>query len=486
MPRTFVAPRTSLEKALASIWATVLQIEQVGIHDNFFALGGDSLLATGVLAHIHDILLLDVEVSRFFEAPTVAEMAQHLETLIHSGQARRLSSAIPRVPRQKGWMPASIAQERLCELQHALPDLPFLNILYALRLTSSLDVAVLERSINEIVRRHEILRTTFDVERRPSRAGHCTTVDRAPEVRGSACVARVQEGDSRTPAYSRRGASFLRPRARSPVARSLAAAGRAGTPLAHHHAPIICDGWSLGVLVEELTALYDAFSAGQQTPLAPLPIQYADFARWQRQWRSYPEIDAQLAYWREQLHDPLPVMKLASARSETDHRRSCAPRGGRWHCRRGWRRRSNALAKKKAAPCSWRSSPRSKCCCISTWARTTCAWPRWSPIATDRGASTLIGPLANTVILRTDLGGDPTPREVMRRVRATALAAFAHQELPFEELRRDARARAWPQACGAWLNVMIWLQNSALRPIASLRTQARFRGGQSESCCCRW
>src|SRR5262249_55235507 len=111
----FVAPRTSLEKELAQIWAKVLKAEKVGIHDNFFALGGDSLLATEVLADIHAMLHLDVEVTSIFEAPTVAEMAQHLEMLIDSGQAGRLSSAIPRSARE-GWAPASIAQQHLCVL----------------------------------------------------------------------------------------------------------------------------------------------------------------------------------------------------------------------------------------------------------------------------------------------------------------------------------------------------------------------------------
>ena len=112
---------------------------------------------------MYEITQVELEVSRFFEAPTVAEMAHHLETLIQAGQAPRPSSAIVRVPREDGVAPASIAQERLWKLQHALPDIPFFNVLYALRLTSPVDAAVLERSINEIVRRHEILRTTFAV-----------------------------------------------------------------------------------------------------------------------------------------------------------------------------------------------------------------------------------------------------------------------------------------------------------------------------------
>jgi non-ribosomal peptide synthetase component F len=240
-------------------------------------------------------------------------MAQHLEMLIDSGQARRLSSAIPRST-QEGWAPASIAQERLCALQHALPDIPFLNILYALRLTSSFDVAVLERSINEIVRRHEILRTTFDVEegRHVQVIAPQLTVPLRFEDLHGLPESKMETAGQRLIQEEALHSFDL---ARGPLmrARLLRLAEREHLLLISLHQSI-CDGWSLGVLVEELTALYDAFSAGQQTPLAPLPIQYTDFARWQRQWRSYPEIGAQLAYWREQLHDPLPEIKLASAR----------------------------------------------------------------------------------------------------------------------------------------------------------------------------
>ncbi len=464
MPRTFLAPRTSLEKELAGIWATVLQIEQVGIHDDFFALGGDSLLATQVLAHIHTILLLDVEVSCFFEAPTVAEMAQHLEALIDSGQARRLSSAIPRSARED-WAPASIAQERLCKLQHALPDLPFLNILYALRLTSSLDVAVLERSINEIVRRHEILRTTFDV--RDSRhvqviAQQLTVPLRFEDLHG------LPESKMETAGHRliQEEALHSFDLTRGPLlrARLLRMAEREHLLLITMH-QVTCDGWSLGVLVEELTALYDAFSAGQQTPLAPLSIQYTDFARWQRQWRSYPEIVAQLAYWREQLHDPLPVIELAPAgpRRTIDDLRTA--------------RREVALPAKLSEALKRFSQEEGGTLFMALIAAFKTLLHlyvaeedvRVATLVANRnrpGSEHLIGPLVNTVILRTNLGGDPSPREVMRRVRATALAAFTHQELPFEELVETLeRERGLKPA--ALSKMMIWLQNAALRPIAS-------------------
>jgi acyl-CoA synthetase (AMP-forming)/AMP-acid ligase II/acyl carrier protein len=470
-PRTLVTPRTSLEKELAHIWATVLQIEQIGVHDDFFALGGDSLQATQVLAHIHSRLRLDLEVSRFFAAPTVAETAEHLETLIASGQARRLSNAIPRSA-GAGLAPASVAQQRLCELQQALPDLPFLNILYALRLTSSLDVTVLERSINEIVRRHEILRTTFaGVD-----GGYVQVI--APQLN----VPLRFEDLQRLPKSKKETAGHRAIQeealhsfdlARGPLlrARLLRLAKREHLLLITMH-QAICDGWSLGVLVEELAALYEAFTTGLQTPLSPLSIQYTDFARWQLQWRSYPEIAVQLAYWREQLRNPLPVMKLAPARPKRaiDDLRTA--------------RREVALPAELAQAIKRFSQEEGG----TLFMALTAAFKtllhlyaaeddvRVATLVANRnrpGSERLIGPLVNTVILRTNLSGQPSAREVMRRVRATALAAFAHQELPFEELV-ETLERERDLEPPSLSKVMIWLQNAALRPIASSRHKLAF------------
>ena len=142
------------------IWADVLRREKVGIHDDFFALGGELLLAAQAMTCIYESMQLSVEVASLFDAPTVAEMAEHIEKLIQAGNAKRPSSNIPRALRENA-PSASAAQERLWNLHHALPDLPFFNILYVLRITSSLDNAILQRALDEIVQRHEILRTTF-------------------------------------------------------------------------------------------------------------------------------------------------------------------------------------------------------------------------------------------------------------------------------------------------------------------------------------
>jgi hypothetical protein len=228
---------------------------------------------------------------------------------------------------------------------------------------------------------------------------------------------------------------------------------------------VICDGWSLSVLAEELAVLYDAFSAGRPMPIAPLSIQYADFARWQRQWRLHPDIAAQLGYWGEQLHDPLPVMKLARLRptARVDALRTA--------------RREVAIPARLSEALKRFSQQQGGTLFMGLLAGFKILLHRYAgeedlrvaTLLANRnrpGTEHLIGPLANTVILRTELGGDPTPREVMRRVRATTLAAFAHQDLPFEELVAALeRGRALEPA--TLVQVMILLHNEALRPIAS-------------------
>jgi acyl-CoA synthetase (AMP-forming)/AMP-acid ligase II len=471
MPPISVPPRTPLEQTLAGFWAQILQVERIGIHDDFFALGGDSLLAARVLTHMYQITHREVEVARFFAAPTVAEMARHLETLIQAGQAPRPSLGVVSVSREDQ-PPASIAQERLWKLQQALPGMPFFNVLYVLRLTSPVDVAVLERSINEIVRRHELLRTIFDVVdgRHVQAIASCLTVPlpfddlRAlSKSKKEAIAHQLIEGELLHSFDLAQGPLFR--------ARLVRLAGQEHLLLIAMH-QVICDGWSLGVLVGELAALYDAFSAREPSPLRPLSIQYADFAHWQRHWQSHPDIVAQLAYWRGQLHDPLPVMKLAGARS------------GRTIDGFRTARREIALPASLSEAAKRFSHREGGTLFMALVAALKVLLHRYSGqddlrVATNVAnrnrpeSERLIGPLVNTVILRTNLSGDPSPQEVMRRVRATTLAAFAHQDLPFEELVETLeRERAFEPV--ALAQAMILLQNAALRPMASSGNKLTF------------
>jgi acyl-CoA synthetase (AMP-forming)/AMP-acid ligase II len=459
--RTFAAPRTPLENVLAGIWADVLRLDQVGIHDDFFALGGDSLLAAHVLTSIHDAMHLDVGVVSLFDAPTVAEMAEYLETLIKAGRAGQ--AEIARVPRDEQ-LPASPAQERLWTLQQAVPDLPFFNILYALRITSPLDATLVERSLNEIVRRHEILRTTIDVEG----SRHIQVI--APQLAVPLAVDDLHKLltlKKEAAAHRLIQAELMHSfdLARGPLirARIVRLAQDEHLLLITMH-QMIADGGSLGVMAEELAALYEAFATGKASPLPPLPIQYADFAAWQRAWQSHSDVAAQLDYWRERLHGPLPVLKLGAAQS----RRAASELTAQ---------RDIALPASLTETVKQFSRPEGGTLFMALVVALKTLLHRYAGeddlrLATNvanrnrAGTEGLIGPLANTVILRTGLGGDPTVREVMRRVRATTLAAYAHQDLPFEVVAETlARERKLDPAQLA--QVMILLHNAALRPAAS-------------------
>jgi Condensation domain len=232
---------------------------------------------------------------------------------------------------------------------------------------------------------------------------------------------------------------------------------------------VVSDGWSFGVLANELAALYDAFSSGVESPLAPLSIQFADFSFWQRRWQSQPDMIAQLAYWREQLRDPLPAIKLAKRRPP---RRTI---DAFWTARREWALPTGlSEAAKRFSQREGGTLFMVLVAALKTLLHRYLAQDdlRVATLVANRnrpGTEGLIGPLANTVILRTSLTGDPNPLEVMRRVRATTLAAYAHQDLPFEDLV-ESLERERSRSHLPLSEVMITLHNASLRPIISSRT----------------
>jgi hypothetical protein len=324
-------------------------------------------------------------------------------------------------------------------------------------------VTVLERSINEIVRRHEILRTTFTAV-----DGRCVQVI-APELSipltfkdlralpPSKIETAVHELVKKELSYS-----FVLER--SPLIRThLVRLAERSHLLLIAMPGLIEDGWSLGVLVNELLTLYDAFSAGRASPLTSLPIQYADFAEWQRRWRSYPDIVAQLTYWEEQLQGPMPVMKLSKGRRQrkiddyTTALRQIALPARLFEAAKDFSQREGVtlFVTLMAA--------------LKTLLRCYTGVDDLR-VATDvanrnrPGAERLFGPIANMVILRTSLRGDPTGREVIRRVRATTLAAIANQDIAFEAVAEVIeRDRAINPA--ALAQVKMSLQGASLRAV---------------------
>lgn len=463
-PQASVAPRTPLENVLAGIWADVLGREQVGIHDDFFALGGDSLLAAQAMTSIYETMQLKVEVAGLFDAPTVAEMAEHLEKLIQAGNAKQPSLNIARAS-QGDAPPASPAQERLWHLHRALPDLPFFNILYVLRVTSAIDITILERALNEIVHRHGTLRTTF------AAAGERLVQIIAPRLTVPLDVSDFRKLSK--PGKERAGHRTVEQELlhsfdleRGPLMRTrlLRLAEKEALLLLCMHQSLV-DGRSVGLLAEELAALYKAFAAGKPAPFAPPPIQFADFAAWQREWRSRPDGAAQLGYWRERLSGPLPAVTLATARSgrvtddfRTAERDLVLPARLADAVREFSHREGGTLFMALVAGLMTLMHRKSGTDDVRV---ATNVANRSRP-----GSERLIGPLVNTVILRTRLDGNPTPREVLRRVRSTTLAAYAHQDLPFEDLS-ESLARDQGVDPADLARVMILLHNAALRRVAN-------------------
>ncbi|WP_164021878.1 non-ribosomal peptide synthetase, partial [Pyxidicoccus trucidator] len=308
----FVAPRTPTEQLLAFQWSLLLKATRVGARDNFFELGGHSLLATQVISRIRATFGVDLPISALFAAPTLEALAASIDTLAREGLGPKLPSLLP--VERTGALPLSFAQQRLWFLDQFIPDSALYNMPAPLRLEGTLDTAALERSLTELVRRHEVLRTSF-----PSEAGQPLQVIASPSplslerVDLSALPAAEREDEARRliEAECRKPFSL----ARGPLLRALLlklADAEHVLLLNVHH--IISDGWSLGVLVREVAALYEAFCQGQPSPLPELPVQYADFAAWQRQWLQGEALEAQFSYWRQQLAGSPQVLELPTDR----------------------------------------------------------------------------------------------------------------------------------------------------------------------------
>ncbi|NTW02101.1 MAG: AMP-binding protein, partial [Oscillochloris sp.] len=426
-------PRTQVEGVLATLWAKVLGLSVIGIEDDFFLHGGHSLLATQLITRIREAFQIDLPLRTVFESPTVALMAEQVEIAIRSTRGM-LAPPITRVPRD-ATLPLSFAQQRLWFLDQLEPHSPFYNLPETVRLTGPLDVAALEHSLNQVLCRHEILRTIFAaVDGRP----HQVIL---PELQIPLLISDLRgHPDAEAEALRLASEETARPfdLACGPLLRvrlvRLAADDHLVILVLHH---IITDGWSSGVLIREIGAFYSAFVEGQLASLPQLPIQYADYAVWQRAWlqasdgeRESP-LQTQLAYWKQQLRGAPPLLELPTDRPRppiqsfagafqsfvlpielsTKLRELCRQTGATMFM--------TVLAAFNVLLMRYSGQ---EDICVGT------------PVANrDRAElEPLVGFFVNTLVLRTDLSGDPGFRILLGRVRETALSAYAHQDLPFE------------------------------------------------------
>ena len=435
----YVAPQNEIEIRLAKIWAEVLSVEVVGRDDNFLELGGHSLLAAQIAARIRSQFAFEAPLSALFESPTVALLAEHI-----AGGASDAIRTIAKADRSEA-LPLSFNQQQFWLLDQVSPNRATYNVSTGLKIDGPLDLKKLQDVVDCLVDRHEILRTNV-----------VTTTASAVQVISPSLSIPVRVADlSGLPAaraMSQRAAIFAEERdhifdlSKGPLMRvRLLKFGDKQHELliTFHH--IICDGWSINVLLRELTHLY--LKNVDINALPQLSIQYADFAVWQRRWLEDEAIERQLNYWRRELADAPTFLELP-----TDYSR---PAIRTWEGGRVSARLPDELTE------SIRTLSRQENATLFTTllAAFQTLLFRYSgqddvvvgsPVAgrTMFETENLIGAFVNTLVLRGDLSGNPTFREVLDRVRQTVMSAFCHQDLPFErlveELNPERRANRSP------------------------------------------
>ncbi|MBU8901095.1 non-ribosomal peptide synthetase, partial [Corallococcus sp. M34] len=295
---------------LARLWSELLNQERIGAEDDFFALGGHSLRATQLVSRIRAQFRVDLPLRAVFEATTLTALARRIDEASHEARG---SDAPVLAPVSRGQpLPLSFAQQRLWFLDQLQPGTTAYNMPSALRLEGTLDVDALERAFSDLIRRHESLRTTFSSgEGEPIQLIAPPTPFQLDRIDLSAREDR--EDESLRLAEAETTLPFELATGPLVRARLLKLAPQQHVLLVTMH-HIVSDGWSMGVLVRELIAFYRAHIEGRSSPLPELPIQYADYAVWQRQWLRDGVLDAQLAYWKQQLADAPALLELPTDR----------------------------------------------------------------------------------------------------------------------------------------------------------------------------
>src|SRR6266850_848498 len=310
--RRYEAPQGEIEEILATIWQELLHVERVGRHDNFFELGGHSLLAVQAISRLRESFRVEISLRNLFEAPTIASLREKVEAALRQGVVQQ-APALVRVPRE-GDVALSFAQQRLWFIAQLEPNNTAYNVPAAVRLRGKLNVTALEQTLSEVIRRHEVLRTIFkEMEGRAVQVIMPAEPVKLFLVDLSEVGEEEREGELMRLAKEEAEQRF--DLTQGPLLRVwLLRLGEEDQVVffTMHH--IVSDGWSREVLIREVTELYKAFSEGRVSPLPELPIQYGDYAVWQRDWMRGEVFEEQLNYWKNQLKD-LPVLELPTDRT---------------------------------------------------------------------------------------------------------------------------------------------------------------------------
>ncbi|HEV2844148.1 MAG TPA: condensation domain-containing protein, partial [Thermoanaerobaculia bacterium] len=426
----YVAPTTATEEVIAGVWSDLFGIAGIGVFEDFMELGGHSLLATRMVSRLRDTLGIEVPLRTVLENPTVAALAAEIASL--GSEAGSPPPPLAPMPHE-GDVPLSFAQERLWFLERLTPDTAFYNMAIALRLTGELRIEAFAAALREVVRRHETLRTGF-----ASREGTPVQVIEpwldfevpVLDLTGLPAAGREIRVLELAAEHTQRPFDLSHPPLLRVSLLRLSATEHV-LLLAMHH--IVSDGWSMGVLVSEVSRLYAALLEGGASPLPELPVQYADYALWQRSWLQGEALEGQLAWWRRRLAGAPALLELPTDRPRTALR---AQRGGKVASlipaavltglrelgqRAGATPFTVLLAGLQALLARYAAADD-----VSV-----------GSVVAGRTRSELeglIGFFVNTLVLRTDLSGDPSFAGLLGRARETTLGAYAHQDVPFEKL----------------------------------------------------
>ncbi len=472
--------RGAVEELVAGIWCQVLGVASVPAAADFFALGGHSLLATQVISRLRAATGVELPVREMFQSPTVEALARAVTAALAAGGAGNAGAMPPAIGRaaRDGELPLSFAQERLWFLDRLAPGSAAYHIPVALRAQGALSLPAMAAALDAMTQRHEALRTTFGASR--GAGGGAVAAGGAAALRGGPRPVQVVNAPVAAAPLPVIDLAALPPAEREAEARRLVdaevarpfdlerdavlrqSALRLGAAdhvllLVVHH--IAADGWSIGVMVREITALYAAAVAARPAALPPLPVQYADFAVWQRQWLRGEALERQLAYWRRRLA-AAPALDLP-----TDRPRPAA---------QSFRGATRMHAVPAATAAALRETARrgDATLFMLLLAAFQTLLGRYAgrddvvvgtPIANRTRAEIepLIGFFVNTLVLRGDLAGDPPFGELLARTRRAALEAYSHQDLPFERLVEELRPER-RLAHNPLFQVMFAVQNTPL------------------------
>ncbi|MEO1427763.1 MAG: amino acid adenylation domain-containing protein [Cyanobacteria bacterium J06633_8] len=427
----YIAPRNHTEETIANIFGEVVKVQNVGIHDDFFSLGGNSLLATQLISRLKVAFDLEIPLGLIFESPTVAQLEAKFTELRTKNSSLNLSSIQPRT--ENGQLPLSWAQERLWFLDQLEGSNAIHNISGGLRIKGNLDINALQLALSEIVNRHEVLRTSFQKEDgKPIQVIHPQATINIDLVDLEQLEATERENFVQQQAKLEANTPFnleIAPLIRSSLLKL--SSTEYVLLLTMHH--IVSDGWSMGIFIEEVCSLYKAFTQGEPTPLVELLIQYADFAIWQRQYLSGDLLQTQLNYWLSQLNGAPSLLQLPTDR----------PRQGLQTYQGSEKSFTlNADLTQKVKTLSQSSGTTLFMTLFAAFATLLYRYSGQSditigsPIANRNrnDIEPLIGFFVNTLVLRSHFEDNPSFESLLAQVRETTLKGYENQDVPFEKL----------------------------------------------------